>query len=179
MCFTKWLGATLAIALMAGTVTADTVTSGHVKSVNADNKTFVVTDATAKDQTFKFGDNLVVNRAGKESKSDLQVGDLINICYDKGAFTWTAHYILVREGAYKTSELFRGNVKGYDASKHELTLTDELKKDSRFPIGKALVRFNMQDGTIDSVKIGDHALVIVDMIESTPTLRSVMIDRVK
>jgi Cu/Ag efflux protein CusF len=180
MCLTKWLSATLAIALLASTVAAaDTVSSGKVKSVNADNKTFVLTDSADKDHTFKFGDNLVINRAGKESKSDLKVGDAINICYDKGVFTWTAHYILVQEGTAKNSSLIRGNVKGYDVDKKELAFTNEIKKDSTYSIGKAMVRVNMENAKIESIKIGDHALIIVDTIEGKATLRSVMVDRAK
>jgi Cu/Ag efflux protein CusF len=180
MCHTKWLSATLAIALLASAAAAaDTVAGGKVKSINADNKTFVLTDAADKDVTFKLGDKVVVNRAGKESKNDLKAGDAINVCYDKGVSTWTAHYILVQEGTSKNNELIRGNVKSYDADKKELTLTNEVKKDLTYSMGKALVRLNMEDTTMDNVKIGDHALLIVDVVEGKSTLQSVMIDRAK
>jgi len=180
MCHTKWLSATLAIALLASTAAAaDTVAAGKVKSINADNKTFVLTDSADKDFTFKLGDKLVVNRAGKESKSDLKAGDAINVCYDKGILTWTAHYILVQEGKSKNNELIRGNVKGYDADKKELAFTSELKKDSTYSIGKAMVRVNMEQTKIENVKIGDHALLIVDTVAGKTTLRSVMVDRAK
>jgi len=179
MRLTKWLSATLAIALLASSAAADTVTAGKVKSVNADAKTFVLTDSADKDHTFKLGDNLVINRAGKETKSDLKAGDVINVCYDPGVFTWTAHYILVQEGTSKNCALIRGNVKGYDADKKEFSFTDSVKKDSTYSIGKAMVRVNMEDAKIESIKIGDHALIIVDMVKGTPTLQSVMVDRVK
>ena len=180
MCLSKWLSATLAIALMAGAVAAaDTVAGGKVKSVNADNKTFVLTDSADKDFTFKLSDHLVVNRAGKESKSNLKAGDVINVCYDKGIITWTAHYILVQEGTAKNSELIRGNVKGYDADKKELTFTNQIKKDSTYSMGKAKVRLNMEDAKIENIKIGDHALLIVNTAEGKSTLRSVMVDRAK
>lgn len=180
MRLTKWVSATLAIALLANTAAAeDTVAGGKVKSINADNKTFVVTDAADKDLTFKLGDNLVVNRAGKEGKSDLRPGDAVNIGYDRGTSTWTAHYILVQEGTSKNNELIRGNVKGYDADKKELSFTNEAKKDSTYAMGKAQVRLNMEDTTIDNVKIGDRALLIVDTNEGRKTLQSVMVDRTK
>jgi hypothetical protein len=180
MCLKNWLSATLAIALMASTVAAaDTVASGKVKSINADNKTFVLTDAADKDHTFHFGDKLVVNRAGKESQSNLKTGDAINVCYDPGILTWTAHYILVQEGTSKTCELIHGNVKGYDADKKELSFTDSVKKDSTYAMGKAMVRVNMTDAKIESVKIGDHALLIVDTVKGTPILQSVMVQRAK
>jgi Cu/Ag efflux protein CusF len=180
MCLTKWLSATMAIALMASiAAAADTVASGKVKSINADDKTFVLTDSADKDFTFKFGDNLIVNRAGKENKSGLKSGDAINICYDKGDSAWTAHYILVQEGKSKNCELIRGNVKGYDADKKELTFTNQVKKDSTYSMGKAMVRLNMEDAKIENVKIGDHALLIVDTVEGKSTLRSVMVDRAK
>jgi hypothetical protein len=180
-CLTKWLSATLAIALMASTAAAaDTVASGKVKSIDADGKTFVLTDNAKKDFTFKLGDNLVVNREGNETKTGLKSGDWIDVCYDKGVLTWTAHYILVREGTSKHCDLIRGNIKSYDADKQELTFTNEIKKDSTYSMGKAMVRVNMEDAKIASVKIGDHALLIVDTIKgSSPTLRSVMVDRAK
>jgi hypothetical protein len=180
MSLTKWISATLAIAFLVGNAAAaDTVASGKVKSVNADNKTFILTDASAKEHTFKLGNALVVNREGKESKSDLKSGDAINVGYDKGTFTWTANYILVQEGTAKDSSLVRGNVKGYNADKKELTFTNEVKKDSTYSIGEAKVRVNMENAKIESISIGDHALLIVDTVEGTPTLRSVMVDRAK
>jgi Cu/Ag efflux protein CusF len=180
MRFTKWFSATAAIALMVGTATAaDTVSNGKVKSINADAKTFVVTDGADKDHNFTFSDKLVVNRAGKESNSDLKAGDSISVCYDKGLIHWTAHYILVQEGAAKSSELVRGNIKSYDAAKKELTFTNEVNKDSTYPVGTAKVRFNMGDSKIEDVKIGDHALLIVNMADGKATLQSVMVDRAK
>jgi hypothetical protein len=179
MRLSKWLGAPLVIALLASTAAAgaDTVAGGKIKSVDADKSTFVLTDTAGKDSTFKLGDNVIVNREGKETKSDLKVGDTINVCYDKGTFTWTAHYILVQEGTSRNSELIRGKVKGYDADKKELTFTNELKKDASYSMGKALVRLNREDIRIENVKIGDHALLIVDTVDGKTILRSVMVDR--
>jgi Cu/Ag efflux protein CusF len=178
MCLSKWISATLAIALMAGSAgAAETVASGKVKSINADNKTFVLTDSADKDFTFHLGEKFVVNRAGKESMSDLKTGDAISVGYDKGVLNWTANYILVHAGPSKTCELIRGSVKSYDAGTKELTFTNEIKKDSTYTVGKAPVRFNMIDANIDNVKIGDHALIIVDTVAGKATLQSVMVDR--
>jgi hypothetical protein len=180
MCLCKWIAATTAMVLLAGSVAAtDTVAGGKVKSVNADNKTFVLTDSANKDFTFQYGDKLVVNRAGKEGKTDLKTGDAINICYDKGETQFTAHYILVQEGNSKNCELVRGNVKGYDAVKKELTFTNEGKKDSTYAMGGASVRFQMIDHKIENVASGDPALLIVDLIDGKSTLESVMVDRAK
>jgi ribosomal 50S subunit-recycling heat shock protein len=180
MCIAKWISATLAVALMASTVAAaDRVSGGKVKSINADNKTFVLTDSANKDWSIKLGDKVVVNRAGEESKSDLKVGDVINVCYDKGTFTWTAHYILVQEGKTKSWDLVTGSVKSYSAEKKELIFSHDGGKDSTYAVGTAPVRLNMADSKIEAVKIGDHALVIVEMVGTTPTLRSVMVQRTK
>jgi len=180
MCLTKWLSTTLAIALLASTAAAvDTVASGKVKSVDTDNKTFVLTDSADKDHTIKFDDKLVVNRAGKEGKTELKVGDAIHICYDKGDAASTAHYILVCEGKSKNCELIRGSIKNYDADKNELTFTNDVKKDSTYAIGKAVVRVNMENAKIENIKTGENALIIVDTVEGQPTLRSVMVHRAK
>jgi len=178
MCLTKWASATMAIALMAGTAAAaDTIASGKVKSISAANKTFVLTDSKDKDWTFTLGDSMIVNRGGKESKTDLKAGDVIDVCYDKGLVTWTTHYVLVQEGSTKNSELIRGNVKAYDAGKKELVFTNEINKDATYTMGKASVRLNMADSKIDDVRIGDHALIIIDTVNGKATLQSVMVDR--
>ena len=178
MYLSKWISATLAIVLLAGSAAAaDTVSGGKVKTINADNKTFVLTDAANKDSTFKFGDKVVINRGGTESKSDLKAGDAVSICHDNGVLSSTVHYILVREGFSKSSALVRGNVKGYDAGKKELTFTDSNAKTWTFPMGKANVRLNMHDSKVGDIKIGDHALIIVDTIGTDATLKSVMVDR--
>lgn len=177
-CFTKWISASMAIAVLAGMASAaDTVSAGKIKSINTDNKTFVVTDAADKDRTFTVGEHLVVNRGNKEGKNDLKAGDVVSICHSKDPLTLTAHYILVQEGTTKNSDLMRGNVKSYDADNKKLIFTGENGKSSTFAMGDARVRLNMKDSTIEDIKIGDHALLIVEMIEDRPTLRSVMVDR--
>ena len=155
------------------------VASGKVKSVNADNKSFVLTDSANSDFTIKLGDNLVVNRAGKETKSDLKAGDPIYVYYDKGLVHWTAQYILIQEGASKNCTLIHCSVKGYDPAKKTLTITDANKKDSTYAVGDAKVRLNMADSKIEDVTIGDHALLIEDTVEGRAILRSVMVNRAK
>src|ERR1700683_5608313 len=119
--FSKWVIALAATVLLAGTSTAaDTVATGKVKSINADKKDMVLTDAAGKDWTIKLGDKVLINRDGKESPSDLKAGDPVSVCYDKGLLTWTAHYILVQEGANKNLNLVYGSVKSYDADKKQL-----------------------------------------------------------
>ena len=178
MCFTKWTSATLAIALLAGNVAgADTVTGGKIKSIDADAKTFVMTDSADKDHTFKLGDNFVVNRAGKESKGTVAAGDTIHVSYERGPLDWTAHYVLVQDGNSKTCGLICGSVKSYDADKKELTFTNSEGKTSTYPMGNAMVRLNMADIKIETVKNGDQALIIVDTIDAKPTLRTVIVNR--
>lgn len=177
-CFTKWLGATLAVALLANTAAAaDMVSSGKVKSVNGESKSFVLTDAENKDFTFKLADDVLVNRGGKESNSDLKAGDTINVFYDKGIVTWTAKYILVKDGKSQNWGLYRGSVKSYDADKKELTFTDLDKKDMTYSTSNATVRLNRASSKIDDVKIGDRVLVILDTHDGKSTIHSVMVDR--
>jgi hypothetical protein len=176
--FTQWFCAMAAIVLLAGpAVAADAVAAGKVKAINSDKKEFVLTDSAGKDWTIKLGDSVVINRGGKESQSDLNAGDLINVCYDKGILTWTAHYILVQEGDTKNCVLVHGTVKNYDADKKELTLTAPKGKDWIFLIGAAKVRLNKEDSKIGDVKIGDHALTIVETVGDGTTLKCLMIER--
>ena len=175
---TQSLCAMAAFVLLAGpTVAADAVAAGKVKGVHAEKKEFVLTDSEGKDWTFKLGDTVVINRGGKESQSDLNAGDPINVCYDKGLLTWTAHYILVQEGDTKDCVLVNGTVKSYDADKKQVTFTDHKDKDWTFPMAKAKVRLNRQESKIENIKIGDHALAILEKMEGGPTLKCLMIDR--
>lgn len=173
MCF----GAVMAtILLVSPTLAADMVSTGKVKSINAGNKDFILTDGAGKDWTIKFGDKVVINRGGKESKTDLNAGDSIQVCYDKGVLTWTAHYILVREGDTKDFELIHGTVKSYDATKKQLDFTDDTGKDVNFVMGSAKVRLNDKDSKIEEVKIGDHFLALVEKVGDKSTLKCIMVE---
>ena len=173
MCF----GAMAAVVMLAGPAVAeDAVSAGKVKVVNAEKKDFVLTDSAGKDWTIKLGDDVVINRGGKDSQSDLNAGDSVNVCYDKGILTWTAHYILVQEGNTKNCELVHGTLKNYDVDKKEVTFTDHRQKDWTFPIGSAKVRLNKQDSKIEDIKIGDRALGIVEKDGDATTLKCLMFE---
>lgn len=175
--FSKWFSALAAFVLLAGSAVAgDAIAAGKVKGVHADKKEFVLTDSAGKDWTIKLGDTVIINRGGKESQSDLNAGDLVNVCYDKGLLAWTAHYILVQEGDAKNRELLHGSVKNYDTDKKEVTFTDEAK-DWTFPIGHAKVRLNREDSEVGDIKIGDKVLAIVEKIGEGTTLKCLMIER--
>jgi Cu/Ag efflux protein CusF len=176
--FSKWLSALAAFVLLAGTaMAADAIVYGKVKTVNADKKELVLSDSTGKDWTFSLSDNLVINRDGKESKSDLKAGEAVNMVFDKGVVTWTARYILVTEGDSKNFELMRGTVKRYDADKKQLSFTDEHDKEWTFAMGDAKVRLNKEDSKVEGLKIGDNAIVIVEKKGDNATLKSLMAER--
>jgi Cu/Ag efflux protein CusF len=176
--FSQWLCAMAAFVLLAGpAVASDAIAAGKIKGVNAEKKQFVLTDRDGKDWTIKLGDTVVINRGGKESQSDLNAGDRVNVCYDKGFLTWTAHYILVQEGDTKDCELVHGTVKNYDVAKKRVTFTDHQNKDWTFPMGHAKVRLNREDSKIEDIKIGDRALAIVEKMGEGTTLKCLMIER--
>jgi hypothetical protein len=176
--FSKWVSAVAAVLLVGGVAVAgDAITFGKIKTINADKKEVTMTDVAGKDFAFKLGDNVVINHGGKESKTDLKEGETVNILYDKGLVTWTAHYILVQDGDYKTCELMQGAVKSYDGDKKELGFTDEHAKEWTFTMGDAKVRLNKEDSKIADVKIGDKVVVIVDKVKDKTVLKCVMVDR--
>jgi hypothetical protein len=173
----KWVSAVAAVVLLAGTaVAADAIAAGKVKGVNADKKEVVLTDTDGKDMTFKLGEAVVINRGGKESKSDLNAGDAVNILYDKGLVTWTARYVLVQEGDSKDCELMHGTFKGYDADKKQFSFTAG-NKDSTYAMGDAKVRLNKEDGKVEDIKIGDKTLIIVEKSGDKTTLKAVIVER--
>ncbi len=172
-----WFGAMAAIVMVTGPAVADdTISAGKIKGVSAEKREFVLTDTAGKDTTIRLGDPVVVNRGGKESQSDLSVGDTVNVCHDKGFLTWTAHYILVQEGDTKNCELIRGSLKNYEAEKKQVTFTDHQGKDWTFPMGSAKVRLNKEDSKIENIKIGDRALAIVEREGDTTTLKCLMFE---
>ena len=177
MSLSKWFSAMATFVLLAGPAVADdAIATGKVKAIIAEKKEFVLTDSAGKDWTIKLGDTVVINRGGKESQSDLNAGDPVNVCYDKGLLTWTAHYILVQEGDAKNRELVHGSVKNYDVDKKEVTFTDRAK-DWTFRMGDAKVRLNREDSKISDIKIGDKVLAIVEKMGEGTTLKCLMIDR--
>src|SRR5580700_4379949 len=168
-----WSSTLAAIVMMAGPALADdAVTAGKIKGVNAEKKDVVLTDSAGKDWTIKLGDAVVINRGGKESQSDLNAGDAVNVCYDKGLLTWTAHYILVQEGDTKNCELVHGTIKSYDAEKKELAFVDQQGKELSLPLGSAQVLLNQAASKIQDMKIGDHALALVEKTGDKTTLKS-------
>ncbi len=176
--FSKCASAMVAIVLLAGMASAaDTISSGKVKAVHAGKKEFVLTDARGKDWTIKLGANVVINHGGKESRSDLNVGDTVSVCYDKGAFTWTAHYILVKKGASKNWKLVQGTFKGYDTDKKQLAFTDAGGKDWTFAWGDGKVRLNKKYTSVNNIKIGEKGLFILDKSGDRTTLKAVMVKR--
>lgn len=174
----KWVCALVAIVLLGGTaVAADAIAAGKIKSIISAKKEFVLTDAAGKNWTFNLGANVVINRGGKDSKNDLIVGDQVNVMYDKGLLTWTAEYILVQEGDTKNCELMCGTVKSYDVGKKQLSFTDANAKDFVFDMGAAKVCLNKEASKVENIKIGDHALGIVDKVGDKTTLKSLMVHR--
>jgi hypothetical protein len=172
----KGFGVLATVVLLAGAATAaDSVAAGKIKAIHSDKKEFVLTDtATSKDHTFKFGPKVMINRGGKDSQTDLNAGDMVNVLYDKGLLTWTAEYILVQEGDTKNSELLCGSIKSYDVDKKQLSFTDEHAKDWTFDLGVTKVQLNKENSTVEKLKIGDRALAIVDKVADKVTLKSVM-----
>lgn len=178
MSFMKSIGALAVVAVLSGSAAAaDTLAAGTVKSVNAEKKQFVLTDGAEKDFKVQFGEDVVINRGGKEGTNVLKPGDAVSICYDKGVLTWTAHYILVKEGDTKDSQLIRGSFKNYDADKKEFTFTDGQGKDWTHRMAEAKVRLNMQPSKIEDIKIGDNTLAIIDQVDGKSTLKAVMVQR--
>jgi len=178
MSFSKWVGAVAVIVVLAGTSMAgDAIYAGTVKSVDSAKKDAVLT-ADGKDTTFKLNDKTVIDRGGKEG-NDLKPGDSVNILYDKGVLSWTARYMLVKEGDYKFSELERWNFKSFDADKKQFTLTDEGGHDVTFARGDAKVRLNREDAKPESLKIGDVVLAIVEKVGDKVDLKAVMAERGK
>jgi hypothetical protein len=176
-CFSKWVCALVATALLAGaTMAGEAVATGKVKAINADKKEFVLTDPAGKDFTLKLGDAVVINRGGKETTSDLKAGDAVSVMYDKGVLTWTAEYILVQDGTNKNCELVHGTIKSYDPSKKQLAFAGHAKEWT-FAMGDAKVRLNMQESKVDDVKIGDNAIAVVETIGDKSTLKSLMVER--
>jgi len=173
-------GVVLAVLVLASAASAaDSIAAGRVKGVNADKKEFVLTDADGKDFTFKLADKTVMNRGGKESQSDLSAGDSVFVCHDKGVLTWTARYILIREGDSKNWELAHGKVKGYEGEKKYLTITDDAGADLTYPAAKAKAWINNKEHKFDDLKIGEPVLMILDKEKETKLthLKWVMVER--
>jgi Cu/Ag efflux protein CusF len=178
--FFKTLGVFAAVAMMSTTAfAANQIAAGKIKSIESDKKEFVLIDVNGKEAKYKLGDAVVINRGGVESQNDLKPGDPVNVCYEKGTFTWTAHYILVQEGDTKDSTLVDGTVKSYDAATKNVTFTDHQDKDWVFPIANVKFFLNKESSKIADIKIGDSGLAVVQKDGESYSLRRLMIARAK
>ena len=177
--FSMWSSAVAALLMLAAPALAtDAIFTGKVKTTSADKKTFVLTDVAGKDHTFALDAKVPINRAGKETHSDLKVGDAVQVCYEQGAPS-TCHYIVVQEGDSKNWTLTRCTFKGYDATTKQITFTDTAdSKDVSFAMGDAKVSLNGEAVRMEGLKIGDAAFVIVDRTTvATPTLKAFLASR--
>jgi hypothetical protein len=184
--FLKCGSALAVLFLLAGTaIGSEALATGTIKGINADKGEFVLTDSAGKDVTFKLGDKVVVNRGGKETKSELKADDVVNVSYDKGLATNTAKYILVQEGDSKNWELAQGSFKSYDADKKEIVCTDAQDKDCIYAMGDAKVRMckkeakEAKEAKVEDIKIGDRVLVILQTEGEKKTLQALMFERAK
>jgi len=178
--FLKCGSALAVLFLLAGTaIGSEALATGTIKGIDADKGAFVLTDSAGKDFTFKLGDKVVVNRGGKESKSELKAGDPVKVSYDKGLTTQTAKYILVQEGDSKKWDLAQGSFKSYDAAKKELICTDAQGKDCTYAMGDAKVRMNGKEAKVEDIKIGDRVLMILQTAGEKKTLQTLMFERKK
>jgi hypothetical protein len=110
---------------------ADTIIDGKIKSIDADKLKVVLTALQGKDHTLKLDNKVTVNRGGKESSGGLKEGDMVCLCYDSGVVNDTIRYVVVQEGDTKNCHLMRVTIKGYDAAKKQLSVTDVAEKKTR------------------------------------------------
>jgi hypothetical protein len=177
--FSMWFSAVAAILMLAAPAMAiDAIFTGKVKTTSADKKTCVLTDVSGKDHTFTLDAKVPINRAGKETNSDLKAGDAVQVCYEQGVPS-TCHYIVVQEGDSKNWTLSRCTFKSYDATTKQITFTDTAdSKDAAFATGDAKVSLNGEAVRMEGMKIGDAAFVIVDRTTGVaPTLKAFVASR--
>jgi hypothetical protein len=137
----------------------------------------VLTDSKGKDWTLSLGKEMIVNRDSKEGQAGLKVGDMVQVCYEKGVVANTAHYVLVQEGTNKNAELSHGAVKSFDAATKKLTWTDDNSKDWTYAIDEAKIRRNRQETTAADIKIGDSALVMTRGAGPDAKVALIILDR--
>jgi len=173
-----WGFAILAALLLCGAASAaDTIAAGHVKRVNAEKREFVMVDGNNKEITFKLSDNTVMNRGGRESQSDLSGGDSVYVYHDAGLLTWTAKYVLIREGDSKNWELAHGKLKGYDGEKLNFTYTSDGGRDMTHSAAFARAWVNNREVQFDDLQIGDSVLLMFARSGGKTDLLWVMCER--
>jgi hypothetical protein len=178
--FWTCLGALAAIVMLAApAAAADDIFIGKVKSINAKRKTCVLADAAGKGFMFALDAKVTINRAGKESNSDLMAGDVVQVYFERSLAAWTCHYIVVQEGDSKNWALSRCTFKSYDAAAKRITFTDTAdSKDVAFAMGDARVSVNGEASKMEGLTIGDSAFVIVDRTTGVdPTLKAFLVRR--
>jgi Cu/Ag efflux protein CusF len=179
----KWVVAVLALGVMAAvSVPAraeEKVFRDKVKSVNADKKTFTMTDEQGKEFTYKLDDNSIINDGtDKGGLANLKAGDEVTVLYEIGVLANTARYVLVHNDKNKDRELARGAVKTWDADKKEMTITELNQKDRTFNVGgDAKVELSGKPAKLNDLKLGDRVTMIYDSKGGKNTVLDIVADR--
>ena len=163
MNLTKWLAAGVAMVVLAiPALAAEAIARGKIKSTTPDKNEFVLTHTDGKDNTYKVGDNFIVNRDGKNVKfADIKAGDDASVGYDAGVLNRTAMYVLVHDETRKNLDLGRGKVKAWDKDKSELVITDLNNKEHTFSMPlTSTVQVNTEVKKMDEIKVGEYVWII-------------------
>jgi Cu/Ag efflux protein CusF len=178
----KWVVGVLALGLAAAVAAParaeESVFRDKVKSVNAEKKTFTMTDENGKEFTFKIAEDCIINRGDKNAVADIKEKDEVTVLYDSGVTAKTAHYVLVHTDKNKDTELARGALKSYDEGKKELTITELNKKDRVFNLtGDAKIQLAGKDAKIGDLKLGDKVTLIYETKDNKATVSEVIAER--
>ena len=175
---TQLFGSLVVTCVLLGNVSgADSVIAGKVKGVVLEKHEFVLTENTGQDRTIKLAENVVINRGGRDFQSELKVDDIVCVYCDKNALVLTANYILVQEGESKNWTLAHGDVQSFDHEKKEITYLDDQGRDWTFSTIGVKVFVNRAESKVESIKIGEHVLALLQKAGDQTTLKSLFVNR--
>lgn len=176
--YARLLGIALGVfAVAADVIGAESIATGKIKGVELEKRQFVFTDQTGTDRTVKYDEDTVINRGGRDGQSDFKVDDAICLYYETSGLMWRASYVLIQEGDTKNWSLGHGNVKSINAEKNEMTYVDDKGRDWTYPTSSATVFINRTKSKVESIKVGEHVMALLQKAGDRTTLKSLYVTR--
>jgi len=118
--FAKYFAAVALVALLASPLLA-TIVVGTVKSVNADQNQFVLTDQNGRDWTIQIGQNAQIQTATNNQAriADVKAGQTVNVTYEFQNNQLVASNVRPQQGQQGALQAQQGQQRGQQAAQRD------------------------------------------------------------
>jgi len=156
----KWIGAILALLMLAVLVTPALAIEarGRITSIDNDKHEFTMTTSDNKTLTFRFKEDVKVKLNDSTKKlSDLKVGYDVVVDYTREGDNLRVSSITARSGNEVEAA---GKIKSMDAGRREFTMTTDDDKTLSFRFDDNIkIQLNDKNSKLNDLRVGDRVRV--------------------